>query len=275
MNCQETRGLFEDALDRSLSGGVKRKFDLHLSRCRACRDLYAAEQAEHARWFRAMNDESLPRHALPGDFANRLVASFAVREKIGRSSFFRRFRLPRWVGIAAVFALMLFAFAAVVWNEIAFNPESEMDGDADRAVSPLAVVYEVERSSTIESESSMAGDGGRDAPSVPSGDVSNGEANMKADKLVANAKRAGASAFALAGISLGAAAETPYQFIISGYPAVNPCRSFVTASTTLETGCLKYVLEESPLEARQCTRLATLGTALNSKEYKGLSISIR
>ena len=56
MNCQETRKLFEDALDRRLSGGVKRRLDLHLARCRDCRKFYEAEQAEHARWFRAMND---------------------------------------------------------------------------------------------------------------------------------------------------------------------------------------------------------------------------
>ena len=76
MNCQETRKLFEDALDRRLSGGVKRRLDLHLARCRDCRKFYEAEQAEHARWFRAMNDaEAEPPHSLPPDFADRLVAA--------------------------------------------------------------------------------------------------------------------------------------------------------------------------------------------------------
>ena len=102
MNCQETRRLFEDALDRRLSGGAKRKFDLHLSRCRPCRDLYEAEQAEHARWFRALNAAE-PPHSLPPDFADRLVAAVLARDK-ARISFFRRFRLPRWAGLAATLA---------------------------------------------------------------------------------------------------------------------------------------------------------------------------
>ena len=98
MNCQETRKLFEDALDRRLSGGVKRRLDLHLARCRDCRKFYEAEQADHARWFRAMNDaEAEPPHSLPPDFADRLVAAVVANEAKNEASFFRRLRLPQWL----------------------------------------------------------------------------------------------------------------------------------------------------------------------------------
>ena len=99
MNCQETRALVEDALDKRLTGGVKRKFDLHLSHCRECRRFYEAEQAEHSRWFRAMNDTA-KAHPLPPDFADRLVAA-VLANGAAQTPFFRRFRLPRWAKVAA------------------------------------------------------------------------------------------------------------------------------------------------------------------------------
>ena len=117
MNCQEARDLVEDALDKRLSGGVKRRLDLHLARCRDCRRFYEAEQAEHTRWFRAMNDaEAEPPHPLPPDFADRLVAAVMADDAANKASFFRRFHLPRWLKRAACFAVLLSgaAFAATV-----------------------------------------------------------------------------------------------------------------------------------------------------------------
>ena len=116
MNCQEARELIEDALDKRLTGCVKRKFDLHLTHCRDCRRFYEAEQAEHARWFRAMNDTAAePPHPLPPDFADRLVAAVLAKDA-AQTPFFRRFRIPRWAKIAAsLLALASFvSFAAVV-----------------------------------------------------------------------------------------------------------------------------------------------------------------
>ena len=120
MNCQETRELIEDALDKRLAGGVKRKFDLHLTHCRDCRRFYEAEQAEHARWFRAMNDTAAePPHSLPPDFADRLVAT-VLAKGAAHTPFFHRFRLPRWLKRVACLALLLsgVAFAATVVVEI-------------------------------------------------------------------------------------------------------------------------------------------------------------
>ena len=116
MNCQEARRLVEDVLDKRLSGSVKRKLDLHLTHCRDCRRFYEAEQAEHVRWFRAMNDTAAePPHPLPPDFADRLVAS-VLAKGAAHTPFFRRFHLPRWLKRAACFALLLSgaAFAATV-----------------------------------------------------------------------------------------------------------------------------------------------------------------
>ena len=131
MNCQEARDLVEDALDKRLSGGVKRRLDLHLARCRDCRRFYEAEQAEHTRWFRAMNDaEAEPPHPLPPDFADRLVAAVMADDAVNKASFFRRFHLPRWLKRAACFAVLLSgaAFAATVVVDAVVGSGGEGEG---------------------------------------------------------------------------------------------------------------------------------------------------
>ena len=101
----------ERVLDRNLSGGVKRRFDLHLSRCEECRAFIAAEQAEHQRWFKAVNSSEELLHSLPTDFADRLVAAVVARSAMRRPFFMR---LPRWALLAASLALMAgFVFASV------------------------------------------------------------------------------------------------------------------------------------------------------------------
>ena len=109
MNCKEAIDIAEEAIDKDLPRAVKRRLDLHLSRCAACRRLFEAERAEHGRWFRAFNDPAAMR-SLPPGFADRLAASV----RLSRPSFW--FRVPRWLKRAACFALLLFgaAFAAAV-----------------------------------------------------------------------------------------------------------------------------------------------------------------
>ena len=150
MNCEEAKRLVEDALDKRLSGGVKRRLDLHLTRCRDCRRFYEAEQAEHSRWFRAMNDtEAEPSHPLPPDFADRLVAAVMANDTADKASFFRRLRLPRWLKRVACFALILSgaAFAAAVVVDAVVGNDGE--GEA------------TERTQARE------GTGGDDAPAAP------------------------------------------------------------------------------------------------------------
>ena len=129
MNCQEARKIVECVLDRNLSGSVKRRLDLHLSRCKDCRAFFAAEQAEHQRWFKALNSPEVPRHSLPPDFADRLAAAVVANSAMRRSLFKR---LPRWALIAASLALMAgFVFAAATVAEFdlpGFNRQST-EGD--------------------------------------------------------------------------------------------------------------------------------------------------
>ena len=109
MNCKEAIDLAEEALDKDLPRAVKRRLDLHLSRCESCRRLFEAERYEHVRWFRIFNDPAAMR-SLPPGFADRLVAS----AHLARPGFW--FRIPRWAKIAAsLLALASFvSFAAVV-----------------------------------------------------------------------------------------------------------------------------------------------------------------
>ena len=109
MNCKEAIDLAEEAMDKDLPRVVKRRLDLHLSRCESCRRLFEAERDEHARWFRIFNEPAAMR-SLPPGFADRLAAS----ARLSRSGFW--FRVPRWLKIAACFAAILSgaAFAAAV-----------------------------------------------------------------------------------------------------------------------------------------------------------------
>ena len=100
MNCTEAIDLAEEAMDKDLPRAVKRRLDLHLSRCESCRRLFEAESAEHVRWFRIFNDPAAMR-SLPPGFADRLAATAHV----ARLGFW--FRIPRWAKIAACFALLL------------------------------------------------------------------------------------------------------------------------------------------------------------------------
>ena len=129
MNCQEARKIVEYVLDRNLSSSVKRRLDLHLSRCKDCRTFFAAEQAEHQRWFKALNSPEAPRHSLPSDFADRLAAAVVANSAMRRSLFKR---LPRWALIAASLALMagfVFAAATVAEFDLPGFHRQPTDGD--------------------------------------------------------------------------------------------------------------------------------------------------
>ena len=137
MNCQVAKRLVEDALDKRLSGAVKRQLDHHLAQCRDCRSFYEAEQAEHARWLSAMNDTvAEPPHPLPPDFADRLVASVLAKDA-AQAALASRFRMPRWLKRAAGFAALLsgVAFAAMVVVEAVVGGGSGKPAQTDTASS--------------------------------------------------------------------------------------------------------------------------------------------
>ncbi|MBR2839387.1 MAG: zf-HC2 domain-containing protein [Kiritimatiellae bacterium] len=120
MNCKEAIDIAEEAMDKDLPRAVKRRLDLHLSRCESCRRLFEAERAEHMRWFRIFNDPATMRR-LPPDFADRLAAAAHV----SHSGFW--FRIPRWLKRAACFALFLsgVAFAATVMVDAIIAKDGE------------------------------------------------------------------------------------------------------------------------------------------------------
>lgn len=288
MNCQETRKLFEDALDRRLSGGVKRKLDLHLARCRDCRKFYEAEQAEHARWFRAMNDaEAEPPHSLPPDFADRLVTAVLARNK-ARVPFFRRFRLPRWAGLAATLALLAATFAAVWIGEQVLTQYAEEaagesripDGGSSGRGSSLQggktglARHLADDETNLESR--YLGGYTETMPFTLNSEPSTlnsqqGSLQVQTTTIKRVAALMGAAALA---------AATPvradgYQFIVSGYPAANERQTDYSDGIALETATCRSTTEASELEARYRTRDVSSGIALNTTEYRAMVIIIR
>ena len=124
MNCKEAIELAEEAMDKDLPHAVKRRLDLHLSRCESCRRLFKAEYDEHVRWFRIFNDPAAMR-SLPPGFADRLAATAHVAHPG------LWFRIPRWAKIAACLtALAAFvSFAAVVAGRLSSTSETSPGSD--------------------------------------------------------------------------------------------------------------------------------------------------
>ena len=263
MNCQETRKLFEDALDRRLSGGVKRRLDLHLARCRDCRKFYEAEQAEHARWFRAMNDAGAePPHSLSPDFADRLVAAVAANEAKDKASFFRRLRLPKWLKRVACLAVLLcgVAFAATVVVDAMTAKDSERE-----ATDALEEILLGAETAACPSE----------APSVASNETSNqqpttngltnGESEMKKGK---------ATAAALALVALGAVSEvqattTPRAASSLYKSGCEPTEPAPASSVSSASGA------SAPLDSRAVQSATSEAVAFNSDGVPGMMMIVR
>ena len=197
MNCQEARKLVEDALDRRVAGSAKRKLDLHLSRCGECRAFYATEQAEHSRWFRAMNDVAAePPHLLPADFAERLVAAVLVNGSAHMSRRgWRWLSIPKWALIAASLALMagfVFAATAVVGGlrgADAANQDVADNGGEVVGRSDLIAMNSEAGATAAPSVPSVAS-----APSISSTSSNQGEKNMTMRKKAAVALAAALTA---------------------------------------------------------------------------------
>ncbi len=263
MNCQETRKLFEDALDRRLSGGVKRRLDLHLARCRDCRKFYEAEQAEHARWFRAMNDaEAEPPHSLPPDFADRLVAAVAANDAMDKASFFRRLRLPKWLKRVACLAVLLFgvAFAATVVVDAIAAKESEREAtEALEEILPgaEAAAYASEVPSAVSDETNYQ--------QLTTTYQTNGENEMKKGK---------AAAAALALVALGAVPEvqstTPLRSASSLYKAgCEPTEPAPASSVSSASGA------SAPLDSRAVQSATSEAVMFDSDGMPGVTIIFR
>ena len=84
-----------------------------------------------------------------------------------------------------------------------------------------------------------------------------------------------ALAAAMAAAPLTAARGTDYQYIVSGYPAVNESYSATSAGTPLVTATRSGVSAESSLEARYRTWDESNGIALRSDKYRAMRIIFR
>ena len=80
---------------------------------------------------------------------------------------------------------------------------------------------------------------------------------------------------AFMGASFSAMADGDYQYIISGYPVANPCRSLASEGTSLATGRYTRRSVASPLEARYRTFLESNGSKLLSTKFIGCRFILR
>ena len=96
---------------------------------------------------------------------------------------------------------------------------------------------------------------------------------MKIGKIVANVKRTVATVLAAA--SLGATAEEPYQFIISGYPAANEKSVLRSAAIALDAGTYRVSGSPDEMDSRYRTRLVSVGTSLRSTRFCGMMIRVK
>ena len=112
MNCQEVQALVEEAIENRLSASCRRKVNLHLSRCAECRAFLAAEQTEHAAWFRALNDVSdiPPPATSSAALASRLAATAIPAAKRAGSII-----VPLWLKRAAAIMLLCGGAALAAW----------------------------------------------------------------------------------------------------------------------------------------------------------------
>ena len=125
MNCEEAQVLVDDELDKTLKGWRKKHLDLHLSRCAMCRALFATTRAEHARWFRALN-EPAARHRLPSSFVARLPAICATRPQRWRRQLTCLRRIAALLAMAGT--LVGVAFAAKIGltaSPVDYNEEED------------------------------------------------------------------------------------------------------------------------------------------------------
>lgn len=246
MNCQECENLFDDMIDRHVKEPVRRRMELHLSRCETCRGKLEHRKRSHALMFRALNHADGMLH-LPKEFSDRLVAECRQQPK---RAFFTS--LPRWALIAASLAIVAgFVFAAVETFEALSAPdaaardESTRPSDQPPTTQPPTNQLPTNQLPTNQGEAPMTG------------------------------KKAATAALAatMTAVPLAAASGDGYQFIHSGDPvaaatAGSSSASSATASITSGTLADGFVLA-SDLEARSRTTDESAATALRSDKFKG------
>lgn len=273
MNCQEYKGMIEDALDVSLQGELKANIRRHLEHCSECREYLTKRRLEHTALFAGVNAAYSHLRQPSADFADRLAES--VRNRRGAWRGWRRLALPRWALIAASVAAMAgFVFAASVAVEAIFGGGDEADEREWMNVTEETGATGVEVAdvaATIPSDSS--------GPSTKISDHQH-ETNQKGETPMIKVRAATAAlTVAMAAAPLAAANGDEYPFILSGDPvaaATAGSSSSSSATASLAVGTLSdgfvYGLE---FEARSRTTDDSNLSSLRSDPSRGIILTFR
>lgn len=190
MNCQECEELFEDMLDRKVREPLRRRMDLHLTRCAECRESLERRRSNHVLLFRALNSAQCAKH-LPEGFADRLVEE--CRRQQPR---WRRFALPRWALIAAsVVAMAGFVFAAAKVAELAAGggAEASEPAIAAEAQSPDEAPVAIPDFGEATAAHPTAAHAPRQVAEAPAVSTGNTSTQAKGDTLMRKVKAAAAA----------------------------------------------------------------------------------
>ena len=259
MNCQEYKGMIEDALDISLNGELEANIRRHLDHCAECREYLAIRQREHAAFFAGVNAAYSHLRSPPADFADRVVREVAARRAARRG--WRRFALPRWALIAASIAVMAgFVFAASVAVEAVFGGGDASEGTegtegTERTVGSDAQMASPEVASVPSTSS--------DPSTIPSTQTTDNqhETSQKGETLMSKVKAATAAlAAAFTAAPLASASGDEYQFI--------------DPTTAVDSGALRVASVSDNLEARSRTKGASSAIMLDATKWHGMIISV-
>ena len=271
MNCQEYKGMIEDALDVSLNGELEVSIRRHLDHCAECREYLAVRRQEHAAFFAGVNAAYSHLRQPPADFADRVVREVAARRAARRG--WRRLSLPRWALIAASVVVMAgFVFAASVAVEgllgtEAVNQDGESEGSEATAIEVADVVAIDPSTSSLPSVSSS---------SLTQTTYTQLETNKKGETLMSKVKAAAAAlTAAFTAAPLAAANGDEYQFIDpTTYPAENVSYSARSSAITVDAGALRVASASDNLEARSRTKGVSSSILLDATKFHGTIISI-
>lgn len=264
MNCQEYRGMIEDALDVSLQGELKANIRRHLEHCPKCRDYLQFRREEHAALFAGVNAAYSHLRQPPPDFAVRVLREVESRQS-GRRGW-RRIVFPRWVLIAAsLVAVAGFVFAASVAVETALGGKG-----ADNSDNSQTGLY-VDNSNANDGSSNLGCSSGIVDSSDRSLTSNEGENQMPIKKAAAVALTA-----AIGSAPLGAANGDGYQFIDpTTYPAANASYPSRSSAVAFDTGALRAFAGGDELEARSRTKACSQPISLATTDYFGMIIHLR
>ena len=265
MNCQEYKGMIEDALDVSLQGELKVNIQRHLEHCSECREYLAMRRLEHAALFAGVNAAYSHLRQPPADFADRIVREVEAQRTVRRG--WRRLSLPRWALIAAArVAVAGFVLAATIAVEAVLGGGELGEREGTNATEEIeATDFEVVDAAAIGSSASSVSYVPSNQSTKPN---QQGETKMRKGKAAAAALTA-----AMAAAPLAAANGDEYQFIDPAtYPAANVSHSARSAAMELETGALRVASAAGGLEARSRTRGASNAIALETSKFHALLI---